>query len=145
MGYYDWVSIMNLVLMGYLIKLLVDILVDIKLFVGENNNNFKLMIKNIYLEFKNKKGIGTLSIIIFILGFVWLANCDEILRYFKLTSWTNGDSGKNIGICYCLLFFIPSYILAAIYKDDFGTKFVKKFSRLFNVVFVLVVIFFIIY
>lgn len=85
---------------------------------------------------KKKIGIGTLSLLLFVVGclfsftFYNLTIGDNILTYIGLKAWSNGNSGTHYTIFYSLLFFIPSLILGYKFKEDFGSKVGKILSTI---------------
>ena len=85
---------------------------------------------------KNKIGIGSLSLLLFIVGclFAFTFNdiCigDNILTYIGLKAWSNGNDGIHYTMFYSLLFFIPASILGYKFKNDFGAKIGKALSNM---------------
>ena len=75
---------------------------------------------------KRKIGIGTTSLVLFIIGslfaFTFNKVCigDNILNYIGLKSWSNGNQGTHYTIFYSLLFYIPSLIIGYKFNDNFG-------------------------
>lgn len=85
---------------------------------------------------KKKIGIGSLSLLLFIVGCLFsftfnnLHIGDSILTYIGLKAWSNGNSGTHHTIFYSLLFFIPSLILGYKFNEDFGSKVGKILSTI---------------
>ena len=85
---------------------------------------------------KNKIGIGSLSLLLFIVGclfsFTFNDICigDNILTYIGLKAWSNGNSGNHYTIFYSLLFFIPSLILVINLKITLAQKLGKYYLLL---------------
>ncbi len=73
-------------------------------------------------------GIGTLSIPIIILGFLfgfsWCGVClgDSVLRFIGVNSWSNGTSGIHYTAFYSFIFFIAASLLAFKWRNDFGAR-----------------------
>ena len=73
-------------------------------------------------------GIGTLSIPIIILGFLfgfsWYGVClgDSVLRFIGVNPWSNGTSGIHYTAFYSLIFFIAAFLLAFKWRNDFGAR-----------------------
>ena len=67
---------------------------------------------------KRKIGIGTTSLVLFIIGslfaFTFNKVCigDNILNYIGLKSWSNGNQGTHYTIFYSLLFYIPLLVIS---------------------------------
>ena len=97
---------------------------------------------------KNKIGIGSLSLLLFIVGclfsFTFNDICigDNILTYIGLKAWSNGNSGNHYTIFYSLLFFIPSLIFGYKFKDNFGSKVVKILSTIMLIMIIVNSLFF---
>lgn len=97
---------------------------------------------------KNKIGIGSLSLLLFIVGclfsFTFNDICigDNILTYVGLKAWSNGNSGNHYTIFYSLLFFVPSLIIGYKFKDDFGSKIGKILSTIIITMIIIVSLFF---
>lgn len=97
---------------------------------------------------KNKIGIGSLSLLLFIVGclFSFTLNdiCigDNILTYSGLKAWSNGNSGTHYTIFYSLLFFIPSLIFGYKFKDNFGSKVGKILSTIMVIMIIVNSLFF---
>lgn len=91
---------------------------------------------------KKKIGIGSLSLLLFIVGclfsftFIDISIGDNILNYIGLKAWSNGNSGTHYTIFYSLLFFIPSLILGYKFKEDFGSKVGKILSTIMVIIIV---------
>jgi len=85
---------------------------------------------------KKKIGIGSLSLLLFVVGCLFsftfnnLHIGDNILTYIGLKAWSNGNSGTHYTIFYSLLFFIPSLILGYKFNEDFGSKVGKILSTI---------------
>lgn len=79
-------------------------------------------------------GWGTSSIVLLLMGIVWCSTINElclgdvILGSINVASWSKGTTGFHIGILYSLIFFIPSWIIASKYIDDWGTRAVRIIS-----------------
>ena len=76
---------------------------------------------------KRKIGIGTTSLVLFIIGslfaFTFNKICigDNILNYIGLKSWSNGNQGTHYTIFYSLLFYIPSLIIGYKFSNILST------------------------
>lgn len=85
---------------------------------------------------KKKFGIGSLSLLLFILGFLFsftfndICVGDNILTYMSLKAWSKGNSGIHYTIFYSLLFFIPALILGYKFKNNWGSKVGKMLSTI---------------
>lgn len=145
MDMYGWISVINFVAIGYLIKIVIDICISTVYFVKRNKMNIKNMYKEILSLFKDNIGIGTSSVLLFAMAIIWLGRCDEILLFLGFPSWTIGNTGQHIGSCYALLFFIPAFIVATKYRNDLGAKLFKKLSGMFSFLYIAVLILFVIY
>jgi len=84
---------------------------------------------------KRKLGLGTLSLLLSIIGVVWaftfrggICIGDNVLNYLGLKAWSNGNTGIHFTIHYSLIFFIPAFFMAVKYNDDFGAKVGKTVS-----------------
>ena len=106
-------------------------------------------VKNMYKEvlslIKGNIGIGTSSVLLFVMAIIWLDKYDDILLFLGVPSWTTGNMGQHIGSCYSLLFFIPAFIVAAKYRNDLGAKLFMKLSGMFSFLYIVVVTLFVIY
>lgn len=80
---------------------------------------------------KNKKiGIGSLSLLLVIIAFVWAFNIfgvcvgDHILATLNIPTWSNmaNATGTHYTIFYSFIFLIPALILSIKYKDKFVCK-----------------------
>ena len=77
---------------------------------------------------KKKIGIGTLSLLLSLIGIAWAVTfngfClgDNILNFIGMKSWSNGNSGTHYTVFYSLIFFVPSVILGYKYAESFGAK-----------------------
>lgn len=107
--------------------------------------NEKDMYNEMLTLFNERRGIGTISILLFIMAFIWLDKCDIILNYIGISSWTTGNMEQHIGSYYSLLFFIPAFIVAAKYRNDLGAKLFMKLSGIFSFLYIAVLILFVIY
>ena len=76
---------------------------------------------------KNKKiGIGSLSLLLVIIAFVWAFNIfgvcvgDHILATLNIPTWSNmaNATGTHYTIFYSFIFLIPALILSIKYKDN---------------------------
>ena len=83
---------------------------------------------------RKKIGIGSISLLLFIIGFLFaftfnnICIGDTILNYIGLKAWSNINSGIHYTVFYSLLFFIPSLIIGYKFQDDFGSKIGKILS-----------------
>lgn len=82
-----------------------------------------------------KIGIGTISLIIFILGIIFdiqirksIGLGDRVLNFFDIKTWSNGNEGVHYTIFYSLILFVISAVVGFKYKNDFGAKFGRRFS-----------------
>ena len=89
---------------------------------------------------KNKKiGIGSLSLLLVIIAFVWAFNIfgvcvgDHILAILNIPTWSNmaNATGTHYTIFYSFIFLIPALILSIKYKDNLFTKVGKWLSITF--------------
>ena len=80
---------------------------------------------------KNKKiGIGSLSLLLVIIAFVWAFNIfgvcvgDHILATLNIPTWSNmaNATGTHYTVFYSFIFLIPALILSIKYKDNLFTK-----------------------
>lgn len=142
---YDWISVINFVAIGYLIKIVIDICIGVVYFVKRNKMDKKNMYKEVLSLIKDNIGIGTSSVLLFALAIIWLGRCDDILLFLGIPSWTTGNMRQHIGSYYSLLFFIPAFIVAAKYRNDLGTKLFMKLSGMFSLLYIAVLILFVIY
>ena len=79
---------------------------------------------------EKKVGIGSLSLALALLAFVWafeiMGFClgDSVLAALNIPSWSNGAgaSGTHYTVFYSLLFAIPAIPLALKYKNDLFAK-----------------------
>ena len=90
--------------------------------------------------YKNKKiGIGSLSLLLVIIAFVWAFNIfgvcvgDHILATLNIPTWSNmaNATGTHYTIFYSFIFLIPALILSIKYKDNLFTKVGKWLSITF--------------
>ena len=97
---------------------------------------------------KNKIGIGSLSLLLCIIGFLFsftfndICIGDNILTSIGLKAWSNGNSGTQYTLFYSLLFFIPSVILGYKFKDNFGSKVGKILSTIMVIMIIVNSLFF---
>ncbi|EGW38527.1 hypothetical protein [Desulfosporosinus sp. OT] len=83
---------------------------------------------------KPKIGIGTISLILIIIGglfsfsFDFVALGDLILNSLGLKAWSNLNSGIHYTIFYSLIFYIPALIISFKFKDDFGSRLGRKIA-----------------
>lgn len=145
MSFYDWINAINFIATGYLIKLFIDLCMSMIGFVKRNKMNEKDIYNEMLTLFNERRGIGMISILLFVMAFIWLDKCDIILNYIGIPSWTTGNIGQHIGSCYSLLFFIPAFIVAARYRNDLGAKLFMKLSGMFSFVYMAMLILFVIY
>ena len=89
---------------------------------------------------KNKKiGIGSLSLLLVIIAFVWAFNIfgvcvgDHILATLNIPTWSNmaNATGTHYTIFYSFIFLIPALILSIKYKDNLFAKVGKWLSITF--------------
>lgn len=89
---------------------------------------------------KNKKiGIGSFSLLLVIIAFVWAFNIfeicigDHILATLNIPTWSNmaNATGTHYTIFYSFIFLIPALILSIKYKDNLFTKVGKWLSIIF--------------
>lgn len=97
---------------------------------------------------KNKIGIGSLSLLLCIIGFLFsftfndICIGDNILTSIGLKAWSNGNSGTHYTLFYSLLFFIPSVILGYKFKYSFGSKMGKILSAIMAIMIIVNLVFF---
>ena len=89
---------------------------------------------------KWKIGIGTLSLLMSLLGLAWNATIygfnlgGTVLNFLGLNAWSRGDYGVHLTIFYSLIFFIPAYLFAVKHKADFGAKAGKIISTIMIII-----------
>lgn len=77
---------------------------------------------------KRKLGVGSLSLLLFIIGFVIAGQfvvfsvMDEVLAVLGKAAFTTWDSADPFFIYLTLLFTIPSVIIGYVFKDHFGSR-----------------------
>lgn len=145
MSFYDWISVISFMALGYLIKIFIDICISVVYFVKRNKMDVKNMYKEVLSLIKGNIGIGTSSVLLFAMAVIWLDRCDDILLFLGIPSWTNGNMGEHIGSCYSLLFFIPACVVAVKYRNDLGAKLVMKLSGMFSLLYMVMLVLFGIY
>ncbi|GEM_PF-1691686 len=76
-----------------------------------------------------KIGIGSISILLFVVGFLFIINfnngiCigDNILNYIGLKAWSDGNQGTHYTVFYSIIFFIPSVVVGYKFNKNFGSK-----------------------
>lgn len=97
-----------------------------------------------------KIGFGSLSLLLFICGILFSLSFsngvsfgDNIIRFFGLKPWSNGNSGVHYTIYYSLVFHIAALILGYKFKHDFGAKLGRTLA-LITVIFTLISVIFIV-
>jgi len=97
-----------------------------------------------------KIGFGSLSLLLFICGILFsisfsngVSYGDNIIRFFGLNPWSNGNSGVHYTIYYSLIFHIGALILGYEFKNDFGAKLGRTLS-LIIIIFILISVIFIV-
>ena len=97
-----------------------------------------------------KIGFGSLSLLLFICGILFsisfsngVSYGDNIIRFFGLNPWSNGNSGVHYTIYYSLIFHIGALILGYEFKNDFGAKLGRTLS-LITIIFILISVIFIV-
>ena len=95
-------------------------------------------------QFNKKIGLGSVSLLLCILGILFVFSfggkgCygDLILDFFRLKAWSNGNSGLHYTIFYSLLFFIPSVIFGFIFKNNLGASLGKIISLIMCILIIL--------
>lgn len=92
-------------------------------------------------------GIGTLSLPITLMGIIWgftlhgVCIGDNILNFFGLKAWTNGETGIHLTIYYSLVFFIFAFLLGMKFKSDFGAKIGKNTAGIIGSFIILSILF----
>lgn len=98
---------------------------------------------------KKKIGIGSISLLLFIIGYLFsftfngICIGDNILTYIGLKAWSSGNSGTHYTVLYSLVFFIPSLIIGYKFKDNFGSKVGKILSTIMVTMITLNLLFFV--
>jgi len=80
--------------------------------------------------FKRKLGVGSISILLVLLGLAWSINfpggfCvgDWVLNVVGLKAWSEmNNMGVHFTVYYSLLFFVAAFLLGYWHKNDFGAK-----------------------
>ena len=99
---------------------------------------------------KNKKnGIGSLSLLLVIIAFVWAFNIfgvcvgDHILATLNIPTWSimAYGSGTHYTIFYSFIFLIPALVLAIKYREDLFAKVGKWSSIVFIAILLLGMLF----
>lgn len=92
---------------------------------------------------KSKKlGIGSLTIVLFILAIVWSISIGEFcigdtaLNVLGLRAWSNVESGTHFTVFYSMLFLIPSVILSYKYPEY---RFAKS-GRILSLIYMLLIV-----
>ena len=101
------------------------------------------------IKVKKKLGLGSVSIILVLLGILWGTNLhdgfctgDFIVNSVGLQAWSNGGTTgirTHLALFYSLPFFISAFLLGNKYNNDFVANFGKTVS--FAVGAMLIVIF----
>lgn len=85
---------------------------------------------------KKKCGIGNLAPLLVVIGvfwsFTWKADFtfgDQVLAYFHLPSWSNGDTG----IHYTVFYATPLFFLALILSIKYPKAFLAKTSKYISI------------
>ena len=96
----------------------------------------------------NKIGLGSMSLLLFILGILFSISFgnresygDSILRFIGINPWSNGDSGLHYTIFYSLIFYIPAFILGNRFQKDFGARIGKNLSLIMIILILLSLLF----
>lgn len=96
-------------------------------------------------------GIGSISLLLFIFGLLFSisfanqeAYGDKLLRFIKLSPWSNGDTGVHYTIFYSLIFYIPALILGYKFKNDLGAKLGRTLSLWITIIIILLSLVFIV-
>lgn len=87
------------------------------------------MYKNEISNQNHKKiGIGSVSLLLFILGLLFSISFgeynfgDRILKSIGLSPWSNGDTGLHYTVFYSLIFYVGAFIVGLKFKNDRGAK-----------------------
>jgi len=79
--------------------------------------------------FKRKLGVGSISILLVLLGLAWSINfpggfCvgDWVLKVLGLKAWSWGIVGTHLTVLYSLVFFVAAYLVGYRNKNDLGAK-----------------------
>lgn len=104
--------------------------------------------RNILKKLQKSIGLGSISILLFILGILFIVTfnngvCigDNILNSVGLKSWSNVTQGTHYTIFYSLIFFIPSVIIGYKFKKNIGSKWGKVLSLIMLIIITFTVIF----
>ena len=96
------------------------------------------------IRLKKKIGVGSISILLFITGLLFVLNLnngvcfgDSILSYLGLKAWSNGNQGTHYTIFYSLIFFIPSAIIGHKFKENFGSTLGKILSSIVVIIIII--------
>lgn len=99
---------------------------------------------------KNKKiGIGSISLLLVVIAFIWAFEIygiclgDSVLSTFGIPTWSNSAnaSGTHYTVFYTFIFLIPALLLAIKYKNDLFAKVGKVLSILFTAILILGLLF----
>ncbi len=86
---------------------------------------------------KKRIGLGSISLLLVILAFVWSFNIfgyclgDKILTMLHLPTWSNGTIGTHYTVFYSFLFLIPAIIIGNIKKSDLFAVIGKRLAYIF--------------
>ena len=94
---------------------------------------------------KKKLGIGSLSLILALLAFVWsfeiLGFClgDTVLTVLKIPTWSDNlhSNGTHYTVFYAFIFLVPSIVLSLKYKNDYGAQVGKWLSVILTTILLL--------
>jgi hypothetical protein len=95
-------------------------------------------------KIKKKFGLGSLSIVLALMGIVWdcsfhgyLTVGNYVINMLGLRKWSLGGligTGTRLTLFYSLLFFLPSFLLGNKYQDDFGAYVGKTISLVMMII-----------
>ncbi|WP_312648884.1 hypothetical protein [Aminipila sp.] len=78
---------------------------------------------------KKEFGIGSLSLVLFILAILWSASIkkifclgDIVLNSVNLPSWSNGNMGTHYTMFYAIVFLIPAIIVGHKFPNHIFAK-----------------------
>lgn len=97
---------------------------------------------------ERKYGLGTLSIVIYILGILFDLQLDghksvgdRILNDIGIKTWSNTSNGIHYTIFYSMIIFVSSLIIGIKYKDDYGGKLGRNLSIVTLIIFLILAVF----
>ncbi len=92
---------------------------------------------------KRKIGFGSISLFLVFIGIIFgftlndVCYGDKILYFLELNAWSNNNMGIHLTVFYSLLFFVPAFLLALKFKNDFGASIGRIISAIISVFLIL--------